>query len=239
MSSPPKDDLPASLESQKAIFDFVIVTLPGLLLYFLGWAYLYYYLRYFGISPSEAKLDAQTVLIYSYVPFYDIIAKHWIIATLVSLTILMLIFKKWSLPDAMNNFLQKRYRSISTLSPIPRIFSLTFVLLLALLLILSFMLIPLAKVAATDAELQQWTNGSQGLNAIIKKESSSEKNSVLSSWIVNFDQCQDRNDLSPIFSNDTTFFLLCRAERDRNSGVVFEVSKEKGLVSARIVHGGG
>jgi hypothetical protein len=75
----PKDDSPNSLESQKTIFDFVIVTLPGLLLYFLGWAYLYYYLRYFGISPSEAKLDAQTVLIYSYVPFYDVVASHWII----------------------------------------------------------------------------------------------------------------------------------------------------------------
>jgi hypothetical protein len=239
LSDAPKDASPNSIESQKTIFDFVIVTLPGLLLYFLGWAYLYYYLRYFGISPSEAKLDAQTVLIYSYVPFYDVVASHWIITTVTCVLVIFLIFKKWSLPDGMSKFFMETSRPISTLSPIARIFSLTFIILLLLLLILSFILIPLAKRAAVDAELHQWTNGSQGLTAFLKKEDSSESNSSLANWTKNFDQCYERNELSPIFSNDTTFFLLCRAEIDKNSGVVFEISKEKGLLSARNVHTGG
>jgi hypothetical protein len=125
--------------------------------------------------------------------------------------VIILIFKKWSLPDTVTNFLMETYRPISALSPIARIFSLTFILLLFLLLILSLILIPLAKRAAVDAEMHQWTNGSQGLTAFVKKENSSESNSSLASWTKNFDQCYERNELSPIFSNDTTFF--CYVER--------------------------
>ena len=42
-----------------------------------------------------------------------------------------------------------------------------------------------------------------------------------------------------VFSDDSTLFLLCRAKDDLQSGIVFEVTKEKCLISARNVSEGG
>jgi hypothetical protein len=79
------------MDLQKSITDFVIVTTPGLLLYFLGWAYLSYYLFLFGVNPSELKLDPQTVFISSYVPLYGLVASNWISSILSFLVLLFII----------------------------------------------------------------------------------------------------------------------------------------------------
>lgn len=70
------------MDLQKSITDFIIVTAPGLLLYFLGWAYLSYYLFLFGVNPSELKLDPQTVFINSYIPLYWLVASNFILSIL-------------------------------------------------------------------------------------------------------------------------------------------------------------
>jgi hypothetical protein len=54
------------MDVSNAFVNFVIVTLPAILLYFLGWTYLYFYLSTFSIKISELKVDVDTVLVYGY-----------------------------------------------------------------------------------------------------------------------------------------------------------------------------
>lgn len=42
-----------------------------------------------------------------------------------------------------------------------------------------------------------------------------------------------------VFSDESTLFLLCRSLDDPRTGSVFEVKKEKGVVSSRYVIEGG
>lgn len=37
----------------KAIYEFLVATLPAVVLYFVGWAYLYFFLGAFGINIAE------------------------------------------------------------------------------------------------------------------------------------------------------------------------------------------
>ena len=40
------------MDLTKAIYEFLVATLPAVFLYFLGWAYLYFFLGAFGINIS-------------------------------------------------------------------------------------------------------------------------------------------------------------------------------------------
>ena len=61
----------------KGLFELVIATIPMVMLYFVGWTYLYFYLKVFGIGISELDLDIQTILIYSYPPIQLLWRSYW------------------------------------------------------------------------------------------------------------------------------------------------------------------
>jgi hypothetical protein len=46
----------------KGLFELVIATIPAVVLYFFGWAYLHFYLRAFSIDVSELSLDLHLLL---------------------------------------------------------------------------------------------------------------------------------------------------------------------------------
>jgi hypothetical protein len=251
------------MDLQKSIADFVIVTTPGLLLYFLGWAYLSYYLFLFGVNPSELKLDPQTVFISSYIPLYRLVASNLalsILSTLVFLLIILGLFT--SLFDDMFSKSVKsllsyidrhmpyiKYRPVSSLSPTWRTVYFTVLFFFLLIAFLNFVLIPIARWSARAAANERWSGSGQQITIILPQDDKpantgqssdgSRSNPVSAEWVSNFTSCQIRGALLSVFSDDSTHFLLCRSLDDPQSGVVFEVTKEKGLISARNVSEGG
>jgi hypothetical protein len=242
------------MDLQKAIIDFVIVTIPGALLYFLGWAYLYYYLYFLGINVSELKLDTATIFIYSYSPIYDVISKHIVIASLLFFILLLTIFttffdeilkgliknlRKWSLPVRAQWF---TYRRVSSLRPLARIMYITVVLFLFILIVINFILIPIARWSAKDTANQKWSGDTRSVTVNLNKEAvnlNEEAKANSSELVDDFTACQNRGGLVVIFSDEETLFLLCRSPDDPRTGSVFEVKKDKGLVSSRYVVAGG
>lgn len=154
---------------QKTISDFLIVTIPGVLLYFTGWAYLSSYLASFGIDPSELKLDTATILVYSYPPISDFITTnwhsvttHWFAAILIVLSVVTLIHLKLNriLPSVLPQNVRKTYqylRPISQLSPSVRIVYLASFFLIAALLMLSFILRPISYEVAAKRVQEVWS----------------------------------------------------------------------------------
>jgi hypothetical protein len=251
------------MDVQKSITDFIIVTTPGLLLYFLGWAYLSYYLFLFGINPSELKLDPQTAFINSYVPLYGPVASNWlssILSILGFLFIVVVIFtslfdKVFSgLIGRLLKFLDRylpwlKYRPISSLNSTWRTVYFTALFFFLLIAFLNLALIPVGRWSARAAANERWSGLGQGITFILNEEDEPAKpgksldnlnqNVISTEWDKNFTPCQSRGALVSVFSDDSTLFLLCRAEADPQSGIVFEVTKEKGLISARKVSEGG
>jgi hypothetical protein len=114
---------------------------------------------------------------------------------------------------------------------------------------LNIALIPIARWSATAAANERWSGLGEEVTIILPQDDkpgktaqssdSSQSNAISAEWNANFTSCQSRGALLSVFSDDSTHFLLCRSLDDPQSGVVFEVTKEKGLISARNVSEGG
>jgi hypothetical protein len=251
------------MDLQKAISDFLVATIPAVLLYFLGWAYLYYFLSSFGIYLSELKLDVTTVLIYSYAPLHDIVENHLKIIIFSCLAVVAIIYSRISLPKSILRReplwirqlpvnISRMYRPTSSLPLAIRIFLLAIEFFVGILIILSLILIPIAKLAAEKTEAELWGDSAPIIAVNLHLEDASknvtnnhataleyrsgrkhnDNDALLVSEVA---QCQSNLELVPIFSDDSTMFVLCKNEQDKNSGWVFEFRKEKGVVSSRSV----
>jgi hypothetical protein len=238
----------------KSLTDFVIVTTPGLLLYFLGWAYLSYYLFLFGIAPSELKLAAQTVFVNSYVQLYGLVERPLNLLMSSLLGFLFVLFV-WSFLNWIA--LHTTWRPVSSLSSTWRTIYFTVIFFFVLVVFFNFVLIPVGRASARSTANERWSGLGQEITVILNPEKitvilnpenksmnpgpspDTDKNSISAQWIKNFTSCQNRGALVSVFSDDSTLFLLCRAQDDPHSGIVFEVTKEKGLISARSVSAGG
>jgi hypothetical protein len=64
----------ASLDLRKAFTDFLIATVPAVVLYFTGWAY--FFLSTFGVNIAEIHMDTPTVFIYSAPPLYALLINY-------------------------------------------------------------------------------------------------------------------------------------------------------------------
>ena len=62
--------------SASGLSEIVIVTVPAVVAYYLGWAYLYYYMGAFGIGVSELDMGIETMFIYS-MPAVILLAKSY------------------------------------------------------------------------------------------------------------------------------------------------------------------
>ena len=58
------------MELNKTLYEFLIATLPAVVLYFVGWGYLFFLLGDFGINISEINFDTSTIFIYAFSPVY-------------------------------------------------------------------------------------------------------------------------------------------------------------------------
>lgn len=159
------------MELQKSVIDFVIVTLPGVFLYFLGWVYLYYFLYFFGINISELKLDTSTVFIYSYSPIYDTMIHHLMAAgltfTVILLAMLTTLFDKLLIwPFKWGSRVHRKwigFRWPSSIHPSWRIVYITVIFLFFVLVMLNLVLIPIARSSASLAANQKWEGDTRSI----------------------------------------------------------------------------
>jgi hypothetical protein len=229
------------MDLQKSIVDFVIVTLPGVLLYFLGWVYLYYFLAFFGINPSELRLDTSTVFIYSYTPIYDTMTNYPVTTGLILLIVLLALFTRFfdntfkKLRINFRKWISAIYarwiRHPSSLDSFWRIVYITVTLFLFILVTINFVLIPIAISSARLAANRKW----EGIGGSIVINLNQEVKQNSSELVDDLSTCQGRGALVQIFSDEDTLFLLCRSSDEAHTGSVFEVKKDKGLVSSRCV----
>jgi hypothetical protein len=231
------------MDLQRSIIDFIIVTLPGVFLYFLGWIYLYYFLNFFGINISELQLDTSTVFIYSYSPIYDLIVGHLFVAMLLAFAIFSILFTSVFdlFSERMLAFLRKHtfpvrvrwinHRWPSSFNPSWRVVYLTVVLFLTIVCVFNLVLIPIAISGARLAAGQKWKGDTRSILVNLNLEEKPNSSELTE----DFNACQLRGAMVQIFSDENTLFLLCRSPDDPRTGSVFEIKKERGVVSSRYV----
>lgn len=196
--------------SSKALPDIVLVTAATVLIFFVGWAYLNFYLRAFGILISELDLDIQTIFIYSYPPARLLLGTYywWISIVIIFLLVTAVLVGR-------------------------RLFGRPFALpiALALLMLIIFFSVPLIRWAALQTANLKWT--SEGIAIAIEatvKEPETNKN-----WYENYQRCANRGGLDLIIADKESFYILCKSTVDKAVGDVYEIRRDVGLVSVRHV----
>jgi hypothetical protein len=220
------------MDLQKAIYDFVVATIPVVLVYFIGWSYLYFYFDSFGINIFELNLDLQAVFVYSYPPIrasWAEIIKHSVwsfifvaVAVLFIFVCRYIYFTWW---PTSNSVLKQVLNPTSVEK--------AFMFVLALVLTLYFFIVPLAKWSALDVAAHLWAGTGRQMVAVVNEKDYIDDNDERSSWLKSYRQCQSRRELALIFANENAYYMLCRSKDDPNTGLVFEVRRETGLASVR------
>jgi hypothetical protein len=228
------------VDLKKAIYEFLVATLPAVVLYFVGWAYLYFFLGDFGINIAEIHFDTPTIFIYSFSPVqiaaraYGLWAVLGIIGAAVLAWLLVRLAKRgWRVALAS---LLHRLRHEASQAPVGvRICSLIVVLVLFLLA-----LVPFLRWAAAQEKMQLWTNNSEYVVALLGAgPKSTESPPPASPWLESYKQCSDAQALLLIYADDSAYYLLCKATASSSDGYVFEVRREFGLSSVRFTSAGG
>jgi hypothetical protein len=233
------------VESQKAIVEFLIATLPAVFLYFVGWGYLYFYFDAFGINISEINLDTSTVLIYAFSPI-SIAAKSyriWLGPTIFAFAAAVVCFTALSKIMSRNARIRARlvYRRLTTGTALT-----TKLAVAMLLLIVVFMFfIPVLRWAAAQQRSRIWAGQAETIVPFLTEKTKSEEKAgprlltdPMSQIRESYIQCSAQEALLLIFADDKAYYVLCRSVESSNEGIVFEVRRETGLMSARFAAAG-
>lgn len=86
-----KPNLGGQMNITKALYEFLIATLPAVIVYFIGWAYLFFFLSDFSINITELNFDTTTVFIYAFAPIQIFVKNHWLL-TLVGILVAFILF---------------------------------------------------------------------------------------------------------------------------------------------------
>jgi hypothetical protein len=209
----------------KGLFELVIATIPTVLLYFVGWAYLYFYLRVFGIGISELDLDIQTIFIYAYPPIHYFGTAYWY---WILLTIAAILLARRFAPHRIRVKLDAFYNTACAAPPIAKGLE-----LFGVLVVLAFLSVPFVQSDAERAADRKWISEGVRIEAMVKEPESKEK----SGWYDNYKLCAGRRALDLIFSDKDAYYMLCTSSVDETSALVFEVRRDAGLASVRFING--
>jgi hypothetical protein len=218
----------APSDASKALAEIILVTIPAVILYFVGWVYLNAYLSAFGINVSELDLDIQTIFIYAFPPTRILLQSFWpyiLLALLITIIFIYLVASNLSKP--LLRSLKQFWNHFTTGSVGFRIFCIYIVTLFVAVAAL-----PAIRWAAFHAAQQKWKTESFHVEALLKE---SEK-TIQQQWVDNYNKCTERHALDLIMSDKESYYLLCTSSLDRSSGIVYEVRREVGLVSIRYVN---
>jgi len=209
------------------LFKLFMATIPAVVLYFVGWAYLHFYLKAFGISVSELDLDIQTILIYSFPPLQILVRSwwHWLVLGLVALLVIVWLVRRFAVQDTKEKLANVCNRTRSA-SPVTQGLG-----LLVILLILVVVFVPIIGSAAAQAANRKWVSEGVLIEAVVKEPDAKEK----SAWHENYKRCGSRRALDLIFVDKESYYMLCISSLDKASALVFEIRRQIGLVSVRFV----
>jgi hypothetical protein len=223
------------MDTKKGILEFIIATIPAVILYFVGWSYLYFYLGSFGINISELKLDLQTIFIYSYSPvrilIYVLCLYWWLLVVVIVLATILFMVVRRLLPA------ERIWHRVTTYVPASPIIR-TLIVVIAVVIIAPLVLVPWARWAATRAASRVWAGAAQQVVAVVSEKDFVDEKDQSASSLSNYRQCQNRAELGLIFSDDQAYYLLCRSLDDPNTGLVFEIRRGGRLASVRFTDRG-
>ena len=226
-------------EASSTIESIVLVTIPAALIYFIGWAYLHYYLGSFAIDLSELDLGVETVLIYAAPPLFHLCAAYW--PWLLALLLVLAAVSIWlvlRLQAQHTNAVSGATSHAGGLVPVrpghvwqPMLAFLlkglwAFVIMVGLALLLT----PgLKDFAAAKARIT-WRDDSMPIEVRVEAPEKSD------SLHDNYRTCQEARHLHLVFSDKDRYFLLCTSTIDPDRGAVYEVRREdSALASVRYI----
>lgn len=222
------------MEMRKAIYEFLLATLPAVVLYFIGWAYLYFFLEAFGISITELHLDTPTIFIYAFSPLQIALRAYgwWVLGGVLGLAFLLWVIQKM-LPQRWSIRLRKRFKwmreKVAQLPPWVTPLSMLvtfFAVLLAL--------VPLARWAADRQTMRVWASQVGYVIPLLAHDTKSQPATEESSpWHDSYKKCSEQEALLLIFSDDKAYYVLCKSSENSKEGYVFEIRRETWLSSVR------
>ena len=223
------------MDLRKAIFEFVIATIPAVILFFGGWVYLNYFLAAFGISISELSIDMQTTLIYSFSPMSVLFYGHWKeLLVLLGIVALIVFIDGWF---GFATFRQVgRYASplASMAMALPTVLQLA-AILIGTMLVFLLIITPAIRWSAERVADRFWTSTGVRIDPIVKAEDAKGRNSK---WHSNLQGCADRRALELIYSDQSAYYVLCKSPAAPGIGIVFEIRRNGGLASIRYAERG-
>jgi hypothetical protein len=203
--------------TESAFAGVVIGAIPAALAYFVGWAYLYYYLAAFGIGITELELGVESIFIFAAPPVFWALTRYWWIVLLLVIVIGALLWR----------FESVYFTGATTLRRFPAISGFAFFLIL---MVLAMAVAPVVKRAAVERANEKWGRVGVRIQAAV------DKTGAFSLQYLDFTQCMDRRALDLIFSDKSVSYLLCVSEINDSTGVVYEVRRtEPRLASVRQV----
>ncbi len=217
------------MDIQKAILEFLVATLPAVVLYFLGWAYLYFFLISFGINIAEVHIDTPTIFIYSFSPLQVVFKRYGLCLLLILFLLAVLYFVLVRIFPRLAKASRRLSAWLAKTGTVLRI-----CLTLAVLLLLALLSAPVVSWAADQASARIWTGKGANAVAITAKKGSRTFGALRAMY----NKCGADQSLILVYADDKAHYLLCKSSVDDTQGVVFEVRRELGLVSVRFVSGG-
>jgi len=214
-------------EASGTIESIVLVTIPAALIYFIGWAYLHYYLGAFSIDLSELELGVETVLIYSAPPLFSLVSAYKL-ALIAGLIVLALASAGlvWRLQvhhsSAASGAAGHAGASTAAQPEYVWLPTVTFILkglwAFVVMVGLAFVLTPALRNFATGKARLTWRDDSLPIEVRV----------------------EEARHLHLVFSDKDRYFLLCTSTIDPDRGAVYEVRREdSSLASVRYVRSPG
>jgi hypothetical protein len=199
-------------EGTKIISELLLVTLPAVLIYFLGWAYLYFYLGAFGINVSELDLDIQTVLIYSFPAIRGLISSYWylVLIAVLALVAIIWVLLRFNVPLIVEGLV-----------------------VFAFLICTAVLSYPFIRSVAEGAAKQNWPAAGARISAMSKGPEG--EGAIGRRFYAYYMACSDRDGLNLIFADKESYYMLCSSTKQGTTGLVFEVRRDVGVVSVRMV----
>ena len=230
-------------EASGTIESIVLVTIPAALIYFIGWAYLHYYLGAFAIDLSELELGVETVLIYAAPPLFSLWSAHKL---MLGLGLFMLLVVSallvWRIQRHHGSSSGGAAGHVAATAPVRPEYvwlpTVTFVLkglwAFVVMVGLAFLLTPALRDFANGKARVTWQDDSMPIEVTVEAP---EKPDPLHD---NYRTCQEARHLHLVFSDKDRYFLLCTSAIDPDRGAVYEVRREDSvLASVRYVRSPG
>lgn len=219
------------------LLDVVIATVPAILAYFVGWAYLHFYLSAFGFDESELDLGIPTIFVYAFPPIrllfnscwdWFLINWHWVLIISIGGLAMVWAIKRLMTPSMArtHNWLSRTRAKLIPRSPLGQGIG-----MLLTLVMLFFLAAPFIRMAALQQADQKWVGEGVRLDAVLKEFDAKERPAA----VVNYNLCSKRRALDLVFADRSAYYMLCISSKDPSSAVVFEVRREGGLASVRYV----